>query len=542
MLPNVGMRRAWCVSLIGRVSLLILLSVVVGCQMDQWDWGRGQWKQSPNRRAGTRARRPVRPVASSDRGPATGAASTENARAQDVERRVADHYDAERSPSYDSTVYGDSLTARIDRNADPNRQARIRSNADAAYRDTAAIPVRDDGGAAPAGPSFPKAVAPPESNSPGDDPSGEILTPIGSGAVGREARGSNAKTELTDPASTGAGPVTPDTEPATTDPNPVRPADDSKVEGGVFTNEGIGRSWTDTNKSTPSDNPAAGRANAPASIGEGAPAPPSLGNVEVSVAPSPSESEEPAPRPVARTTPNVPAAQPVVNTLKQRIDELESAVFSSPNDVEKQLRLRMFYLAEGMDDKALEQTPGMNEGMAEILDAHVRALLAARSSIGRDSATWAQAQLDAIETLHAAVRARADLQVPNVKLCTAINGYGLYDPIEPAEFVAGRKNQVLVYIEVDNYESQRTPAGMYRTQLAVRWSLLSRDGQELQSHVDKGIEDVARTRRRDFYLTVGPLTIPSGLPVGDYVLKVEVEDELAGKINSNTTTFRMRAP
>jgi len=511
--------------------------------MDQWDWGRGQWKQSSNRRAGTRARRPVRPVASADRGPATAAANTENARAQDVERQVADHYGDQRSPSYDSTVYGDSLTARIERNSDPNRQERIRSNADAAYRDTAAIPVRDDGGVEPTGSTVQTPVAPPKSNPSGDGSSGEIRAPIGSNTTGQGSGGLNPMTERTEPVSTGAGPATPAPEPRTTDPNPkpVRPASDSKVEGGVFTNEGIGRSWTDGNKPTPSDNQPAGRANSRASIGEGGQAPPSLGNVEVSAAPPSTETVEPAPLPV-RTASNVPAAQPAVDTLKQRIDELESAVLLSPNDVEKQLCLRMFYLAEGMDDKAVEQTPGMNEEMAEILEAHIRALLAARSSIGRDSATWAQAQLDAIETLHAAVRARADLQVPNVRLCTAINGYGLYDPIEPAEFVAGRKNQVLVYIEVDNYESQRTPAGMYRTQLAVRWSLLSRDGQELQSHIDKGIEDVARTRRRDFYLTVGPLTIPSGLPAGDYVLKVEVEDELAGKINSNTTTFRMKAP
>jgi hypothetical protein len=80
---------------------------------------------------------------------------------------------------------------------------------------------------------------------------------------------------------------------------------------------------------------------------------------------------------------------------------------------------------------------------------------------------------------------------------------------------------------------------MYRTLLSVRQSLLTKSGEELWSTHDANIEDIARQRRRDFFLTLGPWSIPKTLGPGSYILKVEVEDVLAGKINSGVAKFKM---
>jgi len=124
-------------------------------------------------------------------------------------------------------------------------------------------------------------------------------------------------------------------------------------------------------------------------------------------------------------------------------------------------------------------------------------------------------------------------------LCTAIQGFGRYTPVETTEYQAGRKNQILAYIEVDNFRSEKSPAGMYRTLLSVRQSLLAKSGEELWSTHDANIEDLARERRQDFFLSLGPYAIPRTLSPGEYVLKVEVEDVLGGRINSNIVKFKM---
>jgi hypothetical protein len=232
------------------------------------------------------------------------------------------------------------------------------------------------------------------------------------------------------------------------------------------------------------------------------------------------------------------AAEPV-DTFLSRVADLRRRVADDPNNLEDQLRLRMLYLADGQDDKALASIAGTDAEIEEIIHAQVNALIAARSSSGRDPATWANRQLDSTESLRKMLGAKADLSVPKVALCTEITGFGLYKPIEPAEFQARRKNLLLVYIEVENFVSKKTPSGLYRTLLSVRQSLVSQDGQELWSKKDENIEDLARRQRRDFYLTIGPIAIPKSLAPGSYILKVEVEDALAGKMNSAVAKFKL---
>ncbi|MCZ6445222.1 MAG: hypothetical protein O6758_03450 [Planctomycetota bacterium] len=267
---------------------------------------------------------------------------------------------------------------------------------------------------------------------------------------------------------------------------------------------------------------------------------PVLKTVSVTAAPEPATEKTP-PKASALPKANEPVARvaPPLNSFAIDLAKQADLVREDPNNIEEQYRLRMMYLIGGQDEKALELVPGIDADIQEIIQAQIRALISARSSSGRDPATWANRQLSSIEDLRRRMRARADLLIPKVVLCTAIEGFGRYEPIEPAEFSAGRKNLVLVYIEVDNFTSSTTPSGMHRTLLSVRQHLLTRDGQEMWSKRDENIEDLARQQRRDFYLTIGPIAIPKALAPGEYSLKVEVEDMLAGKLNSSVAKFKI---
>ncbi len=255
-------------------------------------------------------------------------------------------------------------------------------------------------------------------------------------------------------------------------------------------------------------------------------------------APAVREKHPVKPKRTVANQPPMPPPQPV-DTFQRKLKEQEAVVSKSPDNVEEQFKLRMMYLVNGQDEKALAPSSSMNADAQEILLGQIRTMIAARTSDSRDPAIWANQQLDALERLRGLLRAKADLKVPNVQLCRSIEGFGRYEPIVPASFKAGGKNRVLLYIEVDNFHCDKTPSGLYRTLLSVRESLLNKGGEELWSAKDDNIEDLTRQKRRDFYLTIGPLAIPKSLGPGEYVFKVEVEDVLGGKMNSNVVRFKM---
>ena len=274
-----------------------------------------------------------------------------------------------------------------------------------------------------------------------------------------------------------------------------------------------------------------------------APAIPKLADVKIDPAPEPAtitktdvDIGDAASLP--STSVNAPPTKPD-DGLATRLKQQEALVAADPNNVEEQYRLRMMYLTAGEDQKALAATAGMDEDIQRIMESHLRSLMAARSGAGRDPATWANRQLDSIENLRKEVQALADLRIPRVVLCTAIESFGHYKSIDPPVFRAGARNLALVYIEVDNFTSQQTPGGQYRTLLSVDYSVLSKSGRRIWGKRDDNIEDLAQQMRQDFYLAIGPIPIPKKLPPGEYVVKVEVEDVLAGKINSNVTKFKI---
>lgn len=287
--------------------------------------------------------------------------------------------------------------------------------------------------------------------------------------------------------------------------------------------------------------------NEPLQTAELADLAPSLAEVKVSAGPEPTEQTTDGTE-VAEAigstadAANVDIATPPTesaDTYANRLKKQEELVKKDPNNVEEQYRLRMMYLINGEDEKALAPAEGIDADLQEIIQAQIKALIDARSSTGRDPASWANRQIESVEELRRQMRSRADLNVPQVVLCTAIEGFGRYDPIEPAEFPVGRRNLVLVYIEIDNFTSKQTTSGLYRTLLSVRQELFNKAGESLWNKKDENIEDLARQKRRDFYLTVGPIAIPKTLPPGEYSLKVEVEDVLAGKMNGRAATFRI---
>ena len=135
----------------------------------------------------------------------------------------------------------------------------------------------------------------------------------------------------------------------------------------------------------------------------------------------------------------------------------------------------------------------------------------------------------------------AALRVSAGKFCTEISGFGKYKPFPSSVFQAGQKT--LVYCEVENYKSNAhivNSESTYHTRLRGSYVIYDEQGRVAQQSEYPAVEDVARKRRRDFYMYF-PIQIGDLAP-GNYKLELLVED-----LSSNKTaalkpgmTFQVR--
>lgn len=133
------------------------------------------------------------------------------------------------------------------------------------------------------------------------------------------------------------------------------------------------------------------------------------------------------------------------------------------------------------------------------------------------------------------IRSEIPLSLPTLALCRSVQQFGVYDPFDPPRFTAGKATPVVIYCEVDHFRSNASADGGWETTLSYEAVLYS-DSEAAVPVITKKptqIVDRCRNRRRDFFLA-DRMTLPANLPVGKYVLKVTVIDQLANRVAEKT--------
>ncbi len=122
----------------------------------------------------------------------------------------------------------------------------------------------------------------------------------------------------------------------------------------------------------------------------------------------------------------------------------------------------------------------------------------------------------------------ANLKIAGGQLCTEISGFGQYKVFPSNELKSDQR--MLVYCEVENYSSTKYDSATgtsFRTKLRGSFAVYDEWGKAVQQAEFPIVEDVARKRRRDFYMYL-PVTL-NKLEAGNYRLHVLVEDIYANK-------------
>ncbi len=154
--------------------------------------------------------------------------------------------------------------------------------------------------------------------------------------------------------------------------------------------------------------------------------------------------------------------------------------------------------------------------------------------------------VDGVVELAQLLQKKPGLILPTAALCSRVGGFGDYDEFPRGErgryrFLAHNGQQAVVYVEVEDFTSERNKQGQWVTELSQQLVVFSdRDGIPVWREDWQLGTDASKNRREDFFI-VQIITLPPQLSVGLYQLKIHIRDERSGAEAEATVEFEMVA-
>jgi hypothetical protein len=205
-----------------------------------------------------------------------------------------------------------------------------------------------------------------------------------------------------------------------------------------------------------------------------------------------------------------------------------------------QLDTRVLWLIAGDYDRAREPLKLVTAEQQNLAAHFVDALIAIREGHAGDMSAAATTAAHELAVLTEDLRKLSELSVPTLKICSAVRGFGQFDEIEPARFLAGGSAEFVLYCEVRDFVSEHREDGLYYTRFDLTTTILNRAGDTVLDLKDPDITDRCRNRRQDCFIP-RLVRLPASLSPGQYVAKVTVTDKLGQKVAENRASFQLTA-
>jgi hypothetical protein len=117
--------------------------------------------------------------------------------------------------------------------------------------------------------------------------------------------------------------------------------------------------------------------------------------------------------------------------------------------------------------------------------------------------------------------AGSKLELRRIAFCERVESFGAFTEFPRNEFQP--KQQVILYVELDNFTAERKSPSAFETELQGSYQILDSSGQivaDKKLETDKGL---CRNYRRDYFLAYR-LYMPDAIPPGRYRLELTIED------------------
>jgi hypothetical protein len=235
---------------------------------------------------------------------------------------------------------------------------------------------------------------------------------------------------------------------------------------------------------------------------------------------------------------DLPQAQPAAS-----VDDLENRITKrmrdNPRDVASQLDYQLYQLLEDQPSPQLASISSLPSEDREVVSALVDGVSNFRTAVRQDNNMLLSKKIRPIIDMADRVRTEAELAVPTVALCSKVDGFGKYEPMDP-RFPAGRENPVIVYCEIENFQSTLDDKRMWVTNLSQEVTLFTETGMLAWKDKSRPVTDECRNRRHDFFL-YDVIKLPANLSIGRYLLKVTIVDKTANRVAESTVPVEMDA-
>lgn len=202
---------------------------------------------------------------------------------------------------------------------------------------------------------------------------------------------------------------------------------------------------------------------------------------------------------------------------------------------------------EGLDAMRAAVSPDQRRAL-DVAGDFIRSLAADPNLSSGDPAAMAHALRSQADRLAGGPQTDGeDMALGAVAMCQQVDGFGRYTPLGSNAFLSGRTGSMILYTEVDHFA--QSPLAPDVNDDGPRWAVevgqsvrlyFDADGSEQMSWPETVVKDVARAKRRDFFL-VQRIDLPRTLSVGNYTLKVTVRDVASGGIAEQLTPIRVIA-
>jgi hypothetical protein len=132
--------------------------------------------------------------------------------------------------------------------------------------------------------------------------------------------------------------------------------------------------------------------------------------------------------------------------------------------------------------------------------------------------------------------ATGTLEVRNLAFCRSVDSFGVYTKFADDQFKPDQ--EVLLYVEVNNFQSVRTPEG-FVTSLEGTYQILDAAGQRVADHTFPLERETCQNRRRDYFIPYR-MWLPKKIEPGTYTLQLTVQDTQAQKSGQASIPFMIK--
>jgi hypothetical protein len=244
--------------------------------------------------------------------------------------------------------------------------------------------------------------------------------------------------------------------------------------------------------------------------------------------------------------PPADAAAPANTAVTLSSDDYEKKlhqdVMDYPRDLGNQLDYQLLRFVRDEPAPDLSTVSGLTPEDREIVSALIDGISNFRNTVRADSNLMLSRKIQPLLDMDDRLRAKAELTIPTIALCTRVDSFGVYRPVTSMRFAAGHENEVIVYCEVSNFNSVQNDDKMWETKLNQEMTLYTESGMAVwpQDSDKQLFVDTARTRRHDFFVP-RRLKLPSELTIGRYLLKVTITEPDTNRMAEATTPLEIVA-